>query len=100
MPFPYLCLAEGCLAWPSVFPRAVTDPLGTGLLFVLPRGLLPSASPRIRSPHPAAEVRPSPALVVAVPTSHAVTSRPTLLLLALLLARKEEEDGDLDFAWH
>lgn len=39
-------------------------------------------------------------LVVAVPTSHAVTSRPTLLLLALLLARKEEEDGDLDFARH
>lgn len=40
-----------------------------------------------------------------VPMSHVVTfqphvSQPTLLFLALLVARKEEEDGDLDFAWH
>lgn len=38
-----------------------------------------------------------------VPTSHSVTfqpsvSQPTLLLLALLVA--QEEEGDLDFAWH
>lgn len=46
-------------------------------------------------------------LVMDVPMSpsHVVTfqshvSQPTLLFLALLVTWKEEEDGDLDFAWH